>query len=384
VPGEIVVQFAIAASQSAVEHALRDVGGVDARKSETGGYYVLRLADGADEDAAVARLRGMPEVSWVERNGVARALLSPNDEFYRYQWNMKLIGAERTWDIQKGDPSVVVAVIDTGIAYEDFGPFRKAPDWGNTQFVTGFNVLTRSEHANDDNFHGTHVASTIAEATNNTTGVAGLCFQCALMPVKALNAAGSGSFVGIAEGIDYATNFMQNGRRVVKVINLSLGGEAESQAVREAIGRAVNAGHRRRRRGGQRKLRGAVPRLAAQRDRGGRGGRAQAARFVLELRPAAGRGGSGRRRGPRRRQRRLPRRRAAADLQPQRRAARDLHAVQLFLRRRHQPGDAPRGGAGRAADPPGHHRARGRAEGDRAERRGPRSPRAATTSTATG
>jgi serine protease len=242
VPGEIVVQFAIAASQSAVEHALRDVGGVDARKSETGGYYVLRLADGADEDAAVARLRGMPEVSWVERNGVARALLSPNDEFYRYQWNMKLIGAERTWDIQKGDPSVVVAVIDTGIAYEDFGPFRKAPDWGNTQFVTGFNVLTRSEHANDDNFHGTHVASTIAEATNNTTGVAGLCFQCALMPVKALNAAGSGSFVGIAEGIDYATNFMQNGRRVVKVINLSLGGEAESQAVREAIGRAVNAG----------------------------------------------------------------------------------------------------------------------------------------------
>jgi len=134
-----------------------------------------------------------------------------------------------------------VAVIDTGIAYEDFGAFRKAPDWGNTQFVTGLNVLTRTEHANDDNFHGTHVASTIAEATNNTTGVAGLCFQCALMPVKVLNSNGTGSFFNVAEGIDYATNFNQNGRRV-KVINLSLGGDTESTPVRDAVNRAVAAG----------------------------------------------------------------------------------------------------------------------------------------------
>src|SRR5688572_2895788 len=60
VPGEVVALFATAASQSAVEHALRDVGGVQARRSEFGGYYLLRLAEGVDEDAAVARLRGMP------------------------------------------------------------------------------------------------------------------------------------------------------------------------------------------------------------------------------------------------------------------------------------------------------------------------------------
>ena len=56
-----------------------------------------------------------------------------------------MLDAERTWDIQKGDPSVVVAVLDTGIAYEDFGPYRKAPDFGGTVFVPGYNVITDDE-----------------------------------------------------------------------------------------------------------------------------------------------------------------------------------------------------------------------------------------------
>lgn len=241
-PGEVIVAFATGTSQSGVEHAVRDVGGLQARKSDFGGHYLVRLEDGLDEDLAVARLRGMREVEYAERNGVARAFLAPNDQFYRFQWHMRLIGAERTWDIQRGDPSVVVAVIDTGIAFEDFGPFRKAPDWGGTTFVTGFSSFSRDSHANDDNFHGTHVASTIAEATNNSEGVAGLCFQCALMPVKVLNRQGSGSFFGVAEGVDYAVNFTLSGQHPVKVINLSLGGDTESQTLRAAIDRAVAAG----------------------------------------------------------------------------------------------------------------------------------------------
>jgi len=184
----------------------------------------------------------MPEVEYAEPNGIARAYLSPNDQFYRYQWHMRLIGAERTWDIQRGDPSVVVAVLDTGIAYEDYGRFRKAPDWGPTPFVTGFNVFDGSSHANDDNFHGTHVASTIAEATNNSLGVAGLCFGCALMPVKVLDAEGFGTYFDVAEGIDYAVNFTQGGEKPVKVINMSLGGEGESTTLSRAIDRAVAQG----------------------------------------------------------------------------------------------------------------------------------------------
>lgn len=241
-PGEVIVGFATTSSQAVAERAAREVGGVKMRRSLFGGRYLVTLAEGQDVASAVARLRAMPEVEYAEANGVVRAYLSPNDEFYRYQWHMRLVGAERTWDIQRGDPSVVVAVLDTGIAYEDYGPFRKAPDWGGTTFVTGFNVFDGTSHANDDNFHGTHVASTIAEATNNSTGVAGLCHGCALMPVKVLDADGEGTFFDVAEGIDYAVNFTQGGQKPVKVINLSLGGDGTSTTMTRAIDRAFAQG----------------------------------------------------------------------------------------------------------------------------------------------
>jgi serine protease len=131
----------------------------------------------------------------------------------------------------------VVAVLDTGIAYEDFGPYRKAPDFGTTVFVPGFDFVNGDDHPNDDNFHGTHVASTIAESTDNGTGVAGLCFGCALMPVKVLDQDGRGTFFAIAEGIQFAAR--QPG---VKVINLSLGGEGFSDAIRQAVDDADRRG----------------------------------------------------------------------------------------------------------------------------------------------
>ena len=145
-----------------------------------------------------------------------------------FQWNLKLIGAERTWAIQKGKPEVAVAILDTGIAYEDFGPYRKAPDFGGTVFIPGFDFVNNDAHANDDEFHGTHVASTVAEATNNSLGVAGFAFGCALMPVKVLNATGDGSFFDVAQGIEFATNYQQGGTNPVKVINMSLGGDGPS------------------------------------------------------------------------------------------------------------------------------------------------------------
>ncbi len=148
---------------------------------------------------------------------------------------------ERAWGIQKGRSSVVVAVLDTGVAYEDFGPYRKAPDWGDAVFLPGFDFVNGDDHPNDDQGHGTHVASTIAEATNNGEGVAGLAFGCRLLPVKVLNAAGEGFIFDVAEGVDFAVNFTQGGAKPVKVINLSLGG-VSSETLRQAVDRAVAAG----------------------------------------------------------------------------------------------------------------------------------------------
>jgi len=241
-PGEVIVKFQTATSQSFTERAIHDAGGLRARPSAYGGHYVVFLDPNVTVDAAVAYFRSLREVEYAEPNGIMRKALHPNDQFFRFQWNMTQVGAERTWDIQKGGASVAVAVVDTGIAYEDYGPYRRAPDWGDRTFLQGFDFVNGDTHANDDDSHGTHVASTIGEATDNREGVAGLAFDCALMPVKVLDRLGGGSFSDVADGIDYAVNFSQDGAHPVKVINLSLGGQSSSEAVRRAIDRAEAAG----------------------------------------------------------------------------------------------------------------------------------------------
>jgi serine protease len=238
----VVVQFKDAVDDRAAERCVSDAGGARATRSAFSRRYVVEPMAGMDPRGLTGRFQSMPEVEYAEPDGVVHAHFAPNDSLYSLQWHLKTIGAERMWDIQKGDPSVAVAVLDTGVAYEDFGPYRKAPDFGGTGFLPGYNVFTKDTHANDDNFHGTHVASIIAEATNNGSGAAGIAYQSAIMPVKVLDSDGFGSNSGIAEGVDYVVNFRQGGVNPVRVINLSLGGPTRSQALQSAIDRAVAAG----------------------------------------------------------------------------------------------------------------------------------------------
>jgi serine protease len=242
-PGELIVQFHDRPADADVAGLIRAAGGERARRSAFSRRYLVQVEAGLEVAGVLARLRGMPDVAFAEPNGVLQAAqvgpgrFTPDDREFALQWHFKVLDAERTWGIQKGDPSVVVAVLDTGIAYEDFGPYRKAPDFGTTVFVPGFDFVNGDDHPNDDNFHGTHVASTIAESTNNGVGVAGLCFGCALMPVKVLDQSGRGTFFAIAEGIQFAAREPR-----VKVINLSLGGEGFSEAIRQAVDDADRRG----------------------------------------------------------------------------------------------------------------------------------------------
>jgi serine protease len=239
---EVIVQFRDEADEREMGQAIHLAGGKTMRRSGFGKRFLVSLDAGFDADEAMARLRTLPGVAYAERNGRVRAsqtrpgFLTPNDRFYRAQWNMRLVDAERTWGIQTGSSDVIVAVLDTGVAFEDFGPFRKAPDWGGTRFVAGFDFVNQDSHPNDDEYHGTHVSSTIAEATNNREGMAGLAFGCAIMPVKVLDDEGNGSFFNVAEGVDFA---VRNG---AKVINLSLGGPSPSTVMQQAVDRAVQAG----------------------------------------------------------------------------------------------------------------------------------------------
>jgi serine protease len=253
--GEVIVKFREGTSSATAQAAIEQSGGRAARYSRYASHMLVTLDAGTTVPEALGQLRAMPGVAYAEPNRVARALggevktladeLNPNDTFFIHQWHMRQVGAARTWGIQKGSAGVVVAVLDTGIAFEDWGPFRKAPDWGDTvfvpgrNFVSGPNLTPGDTHANDDNFHGTHVASTIGEATNNSLGVAGLAFGCALMPVKVLAADGAGSFFDVAEGVYYA--FREAPQRA-HVINLSLGGDDDDETLSAAIDEAVDAG----------------------------------------------------------------------------------------------------------------------------------------------
>jgi serine protease len=154
-------------------------------------------------------------------------LTQPNDPMYSKQWNLHNIGVVGAWKETKGD-GVTVAVIDTGIT--------KVRDLVETKFVKGYDFVNDKVEADDDNGHGTHVAGTIAQATNNGYGVAGIAYEAKLMPLKVLSDYGGGTVADIAEAIKFAAD---NG---ADVINMSLGGGGESQLMKDAIDYAYNKG----------------------------------------------------------------------------------------------------------------------------------------------
>ncbi|WP_427156863.1 S8 family peptidase [Aliinostoc sp. HNIBRCY26] len=148
------------------------------------------------------------------------SLTAPNDEYYSKQWNLHKIGVEGAWKETKGS-GVTVAVIDTGVT--------KVRDLYETKFVKGYDFVNDKEDASDDNGHGTHVAGTVAQATNNKYGVAGIAYEAKLMPLKVLSAYGGGTVADIAEAIKFAAD------KGADVINMSLGGGGESQLLKQAI-----------------------------------------------------------------------------------------------------------------------------------------------------
>jgi serine protease len=141
----------------------------------------------------------------------------------RLQWNFLAgtgVDAPDAWQHllaagRPGGKGVVVAVVDSGVAYENRGRFRRSPDFRPVRFVPGHDFVDNDRHPDDENGHGTHVAGTIAETTDNDIGVTGLAFRAKIMPVRVLDAVGDGDAATIARGIRWAAD------HGAQVINLS-------------------------------------------------------------------------------------------------------------------------------------------------------------------
>ena len=139
-----------------------------------------------------------------------------------------------------GAAGIVVAVLDSGIAYRSSGQrFLRSPDFGPKQFVPGYDFVGRDRLPLDESGHGTHVAGTIAEKTDNGIGVTGLAYRARLMPVRVLDREGFGDALGIARGIRFA---VAHGAQVINMsFNFGCGKQVPmvDEALREAYERGV-------------------------------------------------------------------------------------------------------------------------------------------------
>jgi serine protease len=211
----------------------------------------VHLAPDEDVSSTLRALRDDPDVRWADPNPIATASVIPDDPgrsgeragWRADQWNFLAppaegkpctlnapcgVGAPRAWRLlrESGHPwgrgangkrGPIVAVVDTGIAYRSLGDrFARDPDLAPGAFVKGKSFNGHGDLPLDRNGHGTHVASTIAEKTDNGRFVTGLGQGLRLMPVRVLDSRGDGSASDVARGIRWAT------KHGARVINLSL------------------------------------------------------------------------------------------------------------------------------------------------------------------
>ena len=232
VADEILVKFKPEVGKAKVGKINSKHGSFVRRTSPYTGTRRIAIPEGKTVAEMVKLYQEEDVVEYAEPNHIAYALMTPNDPYYGYQWHLDNavyggINMESAWDLSTGS-GVTIAIIDTGIA-------EQATDLAGTCFVAGYDFVNNDYYPHDDNGHGTHVAGTVAQSTNNDLGVAGVAFDACLMPVKVLDSGGRGTDFDVADGIIWATN---NG---AEVISLSLGGP-ESTTTKNAVAYAYGEG----------------------------------------------------------------------------------------------------------------------------------------------
>jgi len=231
----VLVRFAPSVPPARRASLLAHAGARQIRTLGKLGFVVARVAPSRRADA-LAYLRRSGATSVVQAAHVFRALdtiptdpgYATTDPFYAPNpWPWEQLRLPRAWDFTTGSSGVTIAVVDTGVA--------PAQSDLSGRLLAGIDEVNNDPFPDDDNGHGTEVATTAAGAMNNGQAV-GACPGCSILPVKALDASGSGTDADVANGIVWATD---NGANIV---NLSLGGNYNDSAVAAAVAYAISHG----------------------------------------------------------------------------------------------------------------------------------------------
>ena len=269
-PDSLIVRFRPGTLPATQRALLAQVDATSGPALSYADFDIVTLAGGADPEAVARRLSAQPDVEYAQARYRVRPMFVPTDPLYPRQWNFPQMEMERGWDINRGGTSdVVVAIVDTGVAFRsvtlrytalawrrDDGvsfpalgtvdvPFAPATDLGADRYVTPRDFIWDDNLPVDLNGHGTHIAGTIGQLTSNSIGAAGIAFNVKLMPVKVADSEWdfifNSPFIGtddtVARGVRYAAD---NG---AKVINLSLGRDGDpAPVVQSAVQYAVSHG----------------------------------------------------------------------------------------------------------------------------------------------
>jgi len=267
---EVLVKFKSGVSNEAIDAlTARFHDRVEDRIENAEGWEAIDDLDNADAASIVAQYSQLPEVEYAEPNyeinleeaneGPLVPVL-PHDPQFNDQWALANSGqrggkqgadisATLAWATTTGTDKVVVAVLDTGVDYthEDLvenmwvRPATMAPyhddELGTIDDLNGFNAVDTAADPMDDNGHGTHCAGIIGAEGENNVGIAGVNWKVQIMPLKFLNAGGSGSTKDAIEAINYVINRKKAGVNV-RIISASWGSTMKSRALGDVIRKA--------------------------------------------------------------------------------------------------------------------------------------------------
>ena len=244
-PDQVLLKFKPSVSSQSVRTALAAYKTEKMKRIPKINVYQVRLPEDVTVEEMIYVMSQNPDIEYAEPN--YKASITTNDTYFRHQYALRNTGQEipvpgsprgseradikatPAWGETKGDPDVLIAVIDTGIDFEH-------PDIQDKIFSTGRDFVNDDDDATDDEGHGTFVAGIAAASTNNNEGIAGVAWNCKILPIKTMDEDGYGWDYDIAAGIQWAVE------KGAHVVNLSLGVAAYSQVLEDAVRYAFENG----------------------------------------------------------------------------------------------------------------------------------------------